>query len=610
MFKQMFQFSKKLQESGFYDYSFGNSKQLIYVIIPLEDKKQLYFVAEDELQEKLPKIVDIKKMSEISDDLRKVLLNVEELTKKLPGDAMGNKSIMGNKGVNSYNLFIFQLPKEGKKGLKEKLQLVYGEKRSEFSNVVDEKILDKLVLKDDEAQFVASTVQKTLEALENALKANKKSTDFLKNTYLVFELPDTSLYDKFYFSYLRNKVFLTESSKSILDGVCSICGKEDKVSIPVLFHNMNAKKLFITHIGRKESLNTLICRDCSLELVRFHQRFLSKINIFPLFIDEDLEEEEIDMLKNLFRSDPDFRRNTFKKIIEGVTSQRDILDFYLIVSNGQDFVFVDYVSNFRYEFSEDATIFDIEGDLNELFERKLTSNYFGISTLKDKKLLSSIYKYRTLIFDFVYRAKFENLNRDVIDNIFYDSLSRKLREFYDDKSSDRKKEEETVFALFRSYKKLNKHFGGDYMDTVESLNDLWNREKLENSYEYYYLLGQITRYLLSQSQSENKTHALVEPFMNITNHVVMMDRVFDLFNKYKYNINIDDVAFNKAFSLTLNYFNTVIAPTGTAGDSNKAIQKNEKFFFFEGYFSKKLFSRWYDGKKDKESQHEGVNSNS
>lgn len=593
MFKQMVQFSKQLQESGFYDSSFEDSKQFFYVVMPLEDKTKLYFVVDDELYENLPPIDSMKKMSEVSDDLRKVLRNVEELTRKLPGDEMGNKSIMGNKGVNSYNLFIFQLPKEGKKSLEEKLQVVYKEKRLEFLNIVDEKILDKLVLEDSEAKFIADKVKGTIATIEADMKAKKKSTNFLKNTYFVFELPDTSLYENFYYAYLRNKVFLDESGKFVRDGTCSICGKEDKVSIPVIFHNMNSKKLFISHIGRKESLNTLICRDCSLELVKFYQKFLRKINIFPLFIDEDLEDEEIDILRNIFEGGPELRKNTFREILKNVASQRDVLDFYLIISGRQDFVFVDYVSNFRYNFSEDATIFDIEDELNTLFEDKLKFNYFGSSTLKDERLVSNIYKYRELIFDFVYRAKIENINKDVIDNIFYDSLAKKLREFYDDKSGDGNKEQFAVIRLFDSYKKLNKHFGGDYMDKVESLDDLWNREKLENSYEYYYLLGQITRYLLSQSQSGSKTHALVEPFMNVSSPAVMMDRVFDLFNKYKHNIDIDDAGFNKAFMLVLNYFNTLISPENVTDNSNKAIQKNEKFFFFEGYFSGKLFSRWY-----------------
>ena|GEM_PF-1692450 len=33
MFKQMVEFSKKLQESGFYDSLFENNKQFLYVVI-------------------------------------------------------------------------------------------------------------------------------------------------------------------------------------------------------------------------------------------------------------------------------------------------------------------------------------------------------------------------------------------------------------------------------------------------------------------------------------------------------------------------------------------------------------------------------------------------
>lgn len=317
-----------------------------------------------------------------------------------------------------------------------------------------------------------------------------------------------------------------------------------------------------------------MCRDCALELSRFYHQFLKKITIFPLFIDPEFFDKEIE----LFKSGTSIEKKSFKEIIENIHkgTDRDTLNFYLIIYSGgkNSLIFLDYVSNFRYKLTNNLTIFDIEDKLNKFFDDKMKTNYFNEISLKDESLKLQIEKYRSHIFDFIYRARYENINGKLVEEIFFDSLKRILRKFYQNSI-----EEERVVNLFKIYAELNKYFGGDYMETLRNIksDDLYKREQIENEQEFYFISGKITRYLLSLSQTSNKTHALVEPFVNVASSTVMLERIVDLFNKYKHNIDFDNKKLDKLFSLILSYYNS--------GKVEKNITKQNRFFFFEGYFS-------------------------
>ncbi len=589
----MIQFSHKLKESGFYDSQINDSvDNLLYVIVPLENKKDVYFVAGNNVYNELVKhkITSCKSVNDVEDAFKKVLLNVEKLTKKLPGDDKGNKSIGGNKGVNSYNLFIFNLPKEN---IKEKILRNYSEKglrdvSKDLSYLLSKEIIKSLIFSEEEAEIIDKKVSSFLNELQTKLGEKQfKKTVGPNAIYVVFEsseLVSENMYEKFYQEWKKKKIFSKEDNRYIHKGTCHVCGQSGvELSIPGVFHNMNDKKPFITHLGRNISLNTLMCRDCSLELADFYIGFLSKINIFPLFVNEQLEEREINILKSLFKAGERIERSRFRDILKEAAKEFEYIDFYLIVREGDDFVFFDYVSNFRYYFVDEVSVFDIESELDILFDGKLRNNYFSSTDEGD------ILAYRSQIFDFVYRAKYESLNLAIINEIFYNALKKRLRSFLEssgeiEKKNKKENEERTkleaILKMFDIYKRLNRAFGGDYMEKSTLAREIMNKEELENDYEFYYLLGKITYSLLLQSESATKTHALVEPFINVSSSAVMLERVVELFNKYKHKIDIDDYKFNKAFSLVLSYYNNKLSKS-----DNQQVSRENKFYFFEGYFT-------------------------
>jgi CRISPR-associated protein Csh1 len=89
----------------------------------------------------------------------------------------------------------------------------------------------------------------------------------------------------------------------------------------------------------------------------------------------------------------------------------------------------------------------------------------------------------------------------------------------------------------------------------ESLNDrlLDNDYKELNSSEYFYLCGQIARYLTNQSEKHEKKGDMLEPYLR-ANNSQKLKRVIEMeYFKYKHAISLGFVKFSNAMSLIMAY---------------------------------------------------------
>lgn len=78
-----------------------------------------------------------------------------------------------------------------------------------------------------------------------------------------------------------------------------------------------------------------------------------------------------------------------------------------------------------------------------------------------------------------------------------------------------------------------------------------NYEKIENDDEYYFLVGQITYFLLSKSKASKLTQDITEPIIKANNVKVLNKELKYLYDKYNYDISFKDKRFNNIYSQIL-----------------------------------------------------------
>ena len=79
-----------------------------------------------------------------------------------------------------------------------------------------------------------------------------------------------------------------------------------------------------------------------------------------------------------------------------------------------------------------------------------------------------------------------------------------------------------------------------------------NYQNLETE-EFYYLCGQVARYLINQSKQNDKTGSLLEPFLKINESQRLKEIIKITYFKYKHAISLNFVKFNNAMSLIMAY---------------------------------------------------------
>lgn len=618
MLKELVDFSRELEKNGIYD-RIEEAQQKIdkpIMVIPVNDNlsdidtENIYFVVKNIVKEnqKSYLIFDgvrnerkieidnkiefengfIRKLTCEDEDWQKILINIYSFSKKPSNDIKGNKSIGGNSGTNSYSPFIF----EGKietifkryEEFSRKLKDTYTEKYTKsIPDNIESKEQWQTMLNKLSGDNVLNSIWDVLESFFFLTIQKYPKTDERKNPFssinVILKLPKEHFeaYKEWYECYLGPRVLKTTMDQ-YPNGNCDCCMMENvQVWLPNAFNNLDVKKPFIIHEGRYKSHNITICMDCALLIYKFQEFFLNglKISIFPLFLDYKAREVTI----SLFQNEQNLNKLGFQEIIKQIyqNTSKDVLDFYLIIYNQKtNIIAFDYITGFVFK-NSGTDLFKIENYINaHFFDVKLKKHYFSgdISkedrSLKNKKdLVGLLYRFRSQIFDYVYRANYNSLDNNQIFRIYMASLARKLKEYYSPDASD---PTSSIVRMIEVFFKLNKYFGGDHMEKVEQIKQ--NR-KVSNAESFAYFAGQCVYYLFTQSESSTKTHAMVEPFINIRNLNVFRLKFEELFKAYKHKINLNNRRFNAIFSDIWAFLAT-----------NNHVQFSDdlKAYFYAGYF--------------------------
>ncbi|MBE7547788.1 MAG: hypothetical protein H3C64_06800 [Candidatus Kuenenia stuttgartiensis] len=561
-------------------------------------------------------LLTLKKLSDANIEWQEILKSLSLYTKKPSDDPKGNKSIGSNKGTNSYNLLIFEGKFDSgtlstgrfkgdifncKEGFAQKLTNTY--RKSNILKGLPEDLDDEL--KDNYIKLfdsIGSDINVTkiwnkIENLKNILSVfdeKKNEWKFPGNSmFVVFKFQESFYvnYKKWYERYLSKKIFAEDKPERYSKGKCSICNREHvSIYIPNAFHNLDSGKPFLRHCNRYIDYNIEVCETCSLDIYKFQEYFLNKLSItlFPLFIDT----KERAAIVNLFKNEGRLEKKGFKEIIQEVyrTSSNEELDFYLIIYNrGENILAFDYITGFKFKMYGE-NLFTIEGLINRyFFTYQLEKSYF----VKDVDTGSPhmniiIHKYRQPLFDYFYRAKYAGLSQKILADIYFDSLKARLKEFFD-KKKDNTKTYYSLKEMSDVYLDLDNIFSKreTKMETVERIK---REGKITDKESFAYYAGQIAYYLLNQSKSSEKTHTMIEPFINMQNFALLAERIESLFKAYKHAIPLNVKKFNETFSEMWGFL---------YDNKEEKFTRDLKTLFYAGYFNSNENIFYAKSKEDK-----------
>jgi CRISPR-associated protein Csh1 len=220
-----------------------------------------------------------------------------------------------------------------------------------------------------------------------------------------------------------------------------------------------------------------------------------------------------------------------------------------------------YVTNYlkAYDYKtkniiEDYTIeelYQLENKTDEIFYNKqLTHNYFSdikVSQYISKNLQTLLYETKTSMLN--YFKKYDDRGFfQVIKKYGSDFVIEHLRQ-----NRELKAKESLNLKL-----SLLKHKGENIMDIQNIQKEMITKLETSNyttlkSEEFFYLCGQIAKYLLSQSEAYQKNADLLEPFLRANNAKKLKKDIEVTYFKYKHKISLNHIKLNNAMSLIMAY---------------------------------------------------------
>ena len=174
-------------------------------------------------------------------------------------------------------------------------------------------------------------------------------------------------------------------------------------------------------------------------------------------------------------------------------------------------------------------------------------------------------KYRKSIYDYVFKSRRQAITKTMFDDIMLKGILDDIR--LDDNGSNDyliKAKLNIWFSLFEyfDYTQFNKFLNKKSM--VNKTEELMNRiltiasnenEHLKNDDEFAFAAGQVINYLLNKSEAGNRTHALLEPFLQKTDAALLKREIARCFDMYKHAIKFyaRKYEFDKIMSEVMGY---------------------------------------------------------
>lgn len=397
---------------------------------------------------------------------------------------------------------------------------------------------DKIII-ENQKEYINSKerqekINKAEKLIKNYLDEIKKFADEkIKNGQYVRIFIDEAdkIYEKESQIYTELKIFNANSYNKLING--KIYGLSNSNM------GMNSKKPFLEHKSRKSILPSMISQKEALDEKSFFDWLYYQ------------KREFIDNFNNVF---------LLKKNLKG---RAVIIDF-------ESIPFIPSEVKSHHKIEKEKSYFKIEivdfidagldlyeinnknakAKINEvLYQKSLSDNNLSNNEIKinDKMLKELIYQTRNSVIELLYKNNEADFYQ-MVNKYSSDFIKVALRSSKEYGELNAKKAINFILSL--------KDYKGETVDLDTIKENLENALKSDitklDSNEYFFLAGQIAKYLMSKSKAANKTYALAEPYLKAKTTNKLKSVLKNEFERYKYEILIYDKRFNKAYLLIQN----------------------------------------------------------
>ena len=143
-----------------------------------------------------------------------------------------------------------------------------------------------------------------------------------------------------------------------------------------------------------------------------------------------------------------------------------------------------------------------------------------------------------------FMLKINNIATIIVENMIIDNLKQN-KDYLNNPSK--------AFNLWIAYKQYFYKEGEDEAMKINNLHSqceeiVKQNGNIQTDEQYYYLAGQATYYLLSQSKATKLTQDVTEPFVKANTVKKLKNELKFLYDKYKYNLYMNLPKFNNVFS--------------------------------------------------------------
>jgi len=416
-------------------------------------------------------------------------------------------------------------------------------------NSFKDKINDQTRLSDIDAKY--DLIEKNRETIIEIAKEYK-----IKNYIKIFFDEYIGKYKKESSFYYAIKIFNDINYRKTLGN--DAWGPSDSN-----FGLNESKKPFLRSMTKMNNIPFLITDENALMLKRFFD-WLSVQDYkesFPLKMSEDG--------KSIFIGKHSKDGQTIIDDFDYIPTKEDKLEKSIYFKNHL------MLKNRDMGFLEDNTIdllWELEEKIDEIFyNNQLKNNYYNEVYKKlDKSFQNLIY---------ITRAGMVNYFRKQDDRAFYKIIIKYGNDFIFEHI---KKE-----RIWKAGISLNLKFSllankGEYvMDIIGMKQKIIGKLEASNydmlsGEEFFYLSGQVVKYLIGQSESHEKKGNMLEPFLRCNNAKKLKRDIEFIYFKYKHKISLNFVNFNNSLSLIMAY------------DGNEKLRDNMDAFLV-GALSDNLF---------------------